>query len=170
MHRWLQAAIQTRVDGEYEAQHGASRTAAPIGIGTVYKVAWVRICADAKTGASPRSTASAASKQAPKFTLPTLGRGFPSAPDYYPMESTRLGEMGAAVVRACVGKDGYLTAPPLIQRSSGSAYLDAAALQLARDGSGKYVPATYNGIPVEAWIVFRVTFSLSFPGPYKNSN
>jgi protein TonB len=88
------------------------------------------------------------------------GKGFPQSEDYYPSASQRLGESGAANVRACVSSAGRLTAPPTIDKSSGSSRLDEGALRLAKAGDGKYRPATDDGKPVDSCFVFRVTFQL----------
>jgi protein TonB len=88
------------------------------------------------------------------------GKGFPQSEDYYPSASQRLGESGAANVRACVSSAGRLTSPPTIDKSSGSSRLDEGALRLAKAGDGKYRPATEDGKPVDSCFVFRVTFQL----------
>jgi protein TonB len=88
------------------------------------------------------------------------GKGFPSTEEYYPPASKRLGEEGAANVRACVSPAGKLTEEPTIAQTSGSARLDEGALKLAKAGSGHYQPATEDGAPVNSCIVFRVKFEL----------
>jgi TonB family protein len=90
----------------------------------------------------------------------STGKGFPSSDDYYPSASQRLGETGAANVKACVGANGRLTAAPTIEKSSGSSRLDDGALRLAKAGDGKYVPQTEDGKPVESCFVFRVVLQL----------
>jgi periplasmic protein TonB len=93
-------------------------------------------------------------------TLPKMGKGFPNTEDYYPSASQRLGESGAANVKACVGTNGRLTSAPTIDKSSGSSRLDEGALRLAKAGDGKYSPATEDGKPIEYCFVFKVTFQL----------
>jgi protein TonB len=88
------------------------------------------------------------------------GKGFPSTEEYYPPASKRLGEEGAANVRACVSSAGKLTEEPTIAQTSGSARLDEGALKLAKAGSGHYQPATEDGAAVGQCIVFRVKFEL----------
>ena len=91
------------------------------------------------------------------------GRNFPSASDFYPPASERIGESGNVDVRACVGTDGTLTAEPTVAKTSGISRLDDGALRLARAGSGEYMPATEDGRPVSSCFVFRVSFVLKAP-------
>jgi TonB family protein len=152
----------------YEARRWTSGGWQQAGGASLYQAAWFPACGGAKTRVSSSGVAPAAANY-PHFRITPAepGRGFPSSSDYYPAASLRLGESGAVTIRACVGKDGFLTTPPTVQKSSGSPYLDAAALTLASDGTGHYRPATMNGMPVEAWAVFRVTFVLTH-GPNVN--
>jgi TonB family protein len=52
---------------------------------------------------------------------------------------------GAAEVRVCVDAAGKLAQDPQLAQSSGDPDFDAAALQIARSGSGHYRPATGPG-------------------------
>ena len=56
---------------------------------------------------------------------------------------------------------GRLTGDPLLARSSGSRRIDAAALTLARAGSGHYRPTTQNGQPVSSCYAYRIRFELN---------
>jgi len=87
-------------------------------------------------------------------------KGFPNTEDYYPPASKRLGETGAATVRACVGPNGKITEDPTITQTSGSARLDEGALKLAKAGSGHYRPTTEDGQKVASCIQFKVKFEL----------
>lgn len=89
------------------------------------------------------------------------GRSFPAAADYYPDASRRLGETGAAAVQVCVDAHGHLTSNPTLTQSSGSTRLDAAALALARAGSGYYRATTEDGRAVSSCFPFRIRFRLS---------
>ena len=89
------------------------------------------------------------------------GKEFPQTADFYPETSRRLEETGAAHVQVCVDTHGRLTADPVIARSSGSRRLDAAALDLARAGSGHYVPTTEDGAAVNACFAYRIRFELN---------
>lgn len=88
------------------------------------------------------------------------GIGFPNTSDYYPLPSIRLHETGITTVRVCVDGRGRLAAAPTIARSSGIVRLDAAALQLAKAGSGHYRSTTQDGAPVTDCFPFRIRFQL----------
>jgi TonB family protein len=79
----------------------------------------------------------------------------------YTLESRALRETGVITVRACVGTNGFLTAAPTVDRSSGSPRLDASALKLALAGSGHFAPATLDGVPVESCFLFKITFGMT---------
>jgi TonB family protein len=155
----------SRFYGGYEAQRWTSGGLQQADGGSLYPAAWFPACSGATTSSS--GAASAAAHHPLVIVSAGLGRGFPDSSDYYPAASLRLGETGVITIRACVGKDGFLTISPRVQKSSGSPYLDAAALKLASDGTGHYRPATVNGRPVEAWLVFTVTFVIDH-GPNVN--
>ncbi len=89
------------------------------------------------------------------------GKGFPNTADYYPDASRRISETGASDVQVCVDAQGRLTGDPLLARSSGSHRIDAAALSLARAGSGHYRPTTQNGQPVSSCYAYRIRFELN---------
>lgn len=88
------------------------------------------------------------------------GQGFLNTDDYYPLDSRRLGETGAASVRVCVDGKGRLASAPTLAQSSGMLRLDAAALRLAAAGSGHYRSSTANGVPVADCFAFRIRFRL----------
>ena len=88
------------------------------------------------------------------------GSGFPNTDDYYPSAAKFLQEQGVATVRVCVDANGRLTSDPVTVQGSGSARLDAGALQLAKAGSGHYRATTEDGRPVSACYPFRVRFQL----------
>jgi len=89
-----------------------------------------------------------------------VGPTFPHPGDYYPDASRRLEEQGAAVLRVCVDAAGRLTADPVGTESSGSGRLDAAAIKLAKAGSGHYLPTTEDGRPVAACYPIKIRFEL----------
>jgi protein TonB len=88
------------------------------------------------------------------------GSGFPNTDDFYPSAAKRMEEQGIVTVRVCVDVKGRLTADPSTVQSSGSARLDAGALQLAKAGSGHYRASTEDGQPVNSCYAFRVRFQL----------
>jgi len=89
-----------------------------------------------------------------------VGPAFPHPDDYYPDASKRLEEQGAAVLRVCVDEVGRLTADPVKEESSGSGRLDAAAIRLAKAGSGRYRPTTEDGRPVSECYPIKIRFQL----------
>jgi periplasmic protein TonB len=88
------------------------------------------------------------------------GKGFPTAEEYYPPASKRLGEEGSANVHVCVGPNGKLTEEPTLAQTSGSSRLDEGALKLAKAASGHYQPGTEDGQPVASCTVFKIKFEL----------
>lgn len=89
-----------------------------------------------------------------------VGPAFPHPDDYYPDASKRLEEQGAAVLRVCVDGVGRLTTDPVNEESSGSGRLDAAAVRLAKAGSGYYRPTTQDGRPVSDCYSIKIRFQL----------
>ncbi len=89
---------------------------------------------------------------------PRPGKNFPTAEEYYPAASKRLGEEGSVNVRACVGPNGRLTEEPTVVQSSGSPRLDEGAIRLAK--AGRYIPGTEDGKPTTQCFVFRIKFEL----------
>jgi TonB family protein len=66
---------------------------------------------------------------------------------------------GAATIRVCTDEAGQLTQPPTVLRSSGDATLDAAALKIAKAGSGSYRPGTtVNGKPLSGCAQVTIRF------------
>jgi periplasmic protein TonB len=88
------------------------------------------------------------------------GNGFPNTDEFYPSISKWKLEQGIATVRVCVDTNGRLTAAPTTVERSGSARLDAGALQLAKAGSGHYRPTLEDGKSVNSCYSFRVRFEL----------
>jgi protein TonB len=88
-------------------------------------------------------------------------KNFPNVDDYYPGSARRLGQEGTALVSVCVGSDGKFSKPPSIEKSSGTASLDEAAMRLANAASGRFTPATQEGKPVDACTKLPVKFKLN---------
>jgi len=88
------------------------------------------------------------------------GKNFPSTDDYYPSASARLGESGTATVHVCTDAKGKLTEDPTVAETSGTPRLDEGALKLAKAASGRYKPATEDGVPIPACFGFRIKFQL----------
>ena len=91
---------------------------------------------------------------------PKPGKNFPTAEEYYPPASKRLGEEGSANVHVCVGPNGKITEDPTLAQTSGSSRLDDGALKLAKSASGHYQPGTEDGQPTTACMVFKIKFEL----------
>lgn len=89
-----------------------------------------------------------------------FGKNFPNVDDYYPSSAQRLGQTGVASVHVCVGPDGKLTEEPKIEKSSGTASLDEAAVKLFKAASGRYKPATEEGKPIAACTHLAARFQL----------
>jgi periplasmic protein TonB len=86
---------------------------------------------------------------------------FPNSADYYPPASQRLGEEGTPIVHICLGPDGKLGAAPTIATGSGSARLDAAAVDLVKAGARYIKPATEDGKPIAACTDLRIKFQMT---------
>jgi TonB family protein len=66
---------------------------------------------------------------------------------------------GATELRVCADDAGHLTQAPTIVRSSGDASLDAAAVRIARAGSGNYRPApSVGGKPASGCATLAIHF------------
>lgn len=92
-------------------------------------------------------------------STPLQYRAVRPADDYYPSASQSMQEEGMAIVKVCVTPAGRLDGRPVIQTSSGSPRLDAAALRWAGEAL-RFTPATERGAPVAACKGFRVNFTL----------
>jgi protein TonB len=75
----------------------------------------------------------------------------------YPMSARRRGEQGTVLLKVLVTREGSAGSVS-IDRSSGSAALDDAALDAVR--KWRFVPATRAGQPVEAWHLVPIVFKL----------
>jgi len=76
----------------------------------------------------------------------------------YPRSARRAGEQGTVVLRVLVAADGS-PARVEVERSSGSASLDSAALEAVQ--RWRFVPARRGAVPVEAWVKVPVVFRLT---------
>ncbi|MGB7739985.1 MAG: energy transducer TonB [Steroidobacteraceae bacterium] len=78
-------------------------------------------------------------------------------PPVYPPRCLRLGIEGTVRLRVLVGEDGR-PQDAAIGRSSGDAGLDQAALDAVR--TWRFEPAKRDGVPLRAWCIVPITFSL----------
>lgn len=78
-------------------------------------------------------------------------------PPSYPLVARRNGEQGTVTLKVHVTREGA-AASVAIEKTSGSAHLDDAALETVR--TWRFVPARQGGQPVEAWVLVPVAFRL----------
>ncbi len=90
---------------------------------------------------------------------PTIDRrNSPPTDDYYPPSSKRLGEVGKARVKTCVGENGRIQGDPTLEGTSGFPKLDEAAVKYAR--AVRFTRGTENGKPAAMCFSWLVTFQL----------
>ena len=75
----------------------------------------------------------------------------------YPLVSRRSGEQGTVALRVLVTREG-LPARVDVEKSSGSRYLDAAALEAVK--GWRFTPARQGQNPIESWMLVPVVFRL----------
>lgn len=78
-------------------------------------------------------------------------------PPVYPPRCLRMGIEGVVKVRVLVGENGKPQEITL-SKSSGESALDAAAMEAIEEW--EFNPATRNGLPIRAWVVVPVAFTL----------
>lgn len=91
---------------------------------------------------------------APRFDAAYLHNEAPA----YPALSRRVGEQGRVLLRVLVDVNG-VPASIELSASSGSARLDQSALEAVK--RWKFVPARKGELPVSAWVVVPILFSLN---------
>jgi protein TonB len=102
---------------------------------------------------SAKSTAGAPPAELPRFDPAYLNNQAP----VYPTASRRLGEQGRVLLRVYVRADGSAR-EALVDRSSGSSRLDAAARKAVE--RWRFVPAKRGNDAVDAWVIVPISFSL----------
>jgi len=102
--------------------------------------------------------AKVAAPSAPVRVGPGLDLAHSREPEYPPV-SRRLHEQGSLIVRVLVGVDGRAIDVKL-EQSCGYPRLDEAALDGIRS-SYRFVPATVDGRPEQAWFTFKFTWKLT---------
>jgi protein TonB len=103
---------------------------------------------------SPASANNAADDRQPTVDASFRGNPLP----VYPPMSRRLGEQGVVVLRVLIDANGRAV-DLQVQRSSGSARLDQAALEAIREW--RFIPARRGGKPVPEWYEWRWEFRLN---------
>jgi len=102
--------------------------------------------------------AKVAAPPAPVRVGPGLDLAHSREPEYPPV-SRRLHEQGSLIVRVLVGADGRAIDVKL-EQSCGYPRLDEAALEGIRR-SYRFIPATVDGRPEQAWFTFKFTWKLT---------
>jgi len=106
----------------------------------------------------PSATEQKARTAGAPLPLPGLSAAYlrnPAPP--YPLAARRAGEQGAVTLRVLVTRDG-LPERVDVEKSSGSAHLDKAALEAVK--AWRFVPARQGAEPVESWMLVPVVFRL----------
>jgi len=122
-------------------------------VDTWQQIAWRSATHTAAAPAAPVPTAAAAIGAAAAGASAAAGTpaaaAIPTAPAAVRGASTE--------VRVCADADGKLAQEPVVSRSSGDAAFDAAALEIARSGSGHYRSGiTTNGQPAAGCLVLSI--------------
>jgi len=102
---------------------------------------------DAMAGRSTNDVA------APSFNAAYLRNPAPR----YPLIARRNGEQGTVTLKVLVTREG-MPASVSVDKTSGSAHLDSAALEAVR--SWRFAPARQGTQPVEAWVLVPIVFRL----------
>lgn len=115
--------------------------------------------ASATEGERSSSNTSASAINIADDRQPTVDASYRGNPlPVYPPMSRRLGEQGVVVLRVLIDTNGRAVDVE-VQRSSGSARLDQAALQAIREW--RFIPARRGGKPVPEWYEWRWEFRLN---------
>ena len=94
-------------------------------------------------------------------TLPGFSAAYLRNPaPRYPVAARRAGEQGTVTLRVLVLRDG-LPARVDVEKSSGSAHLDAAALEAVK--VWRFVPARQGTDAIESWVLVPIVFRLEGP-------
>jgi protein TonB len=107
--------------------------------------------------ADPNVQAASVQVTPPSFDAAYLS----NPPPQYPQAARRASEQGTVMLRVLVKRDG-LPARVEVEKSSGSAGLDAAARDTV--WGWRFVPARQGDDPVESWVLVPVVFRLEGPG------
>lgn len=91
-------------------------------------------------------------------TLPSFSAAYLRNPaPRYPVAARRAGEQGTVTLRVLVTRDGRPARVDL-EKTSGSAHLDAAALEAVR--GWRFVPARLGTDVIESWVLVPIVFRL----------
>ncbi len=78
-------------------------------------------------------------------------------PPRYPLAARRAGEQGTVTLRVLVTREG-LPSRVDVEKSSGSPYLDTAALEAVK--AWRFTPARRGAEPIESWVLVPIVFRL----------
>lgn len=94
-------------------------------------------------------------------TLPAFSAAYLRNPaPRYPVAARRAGEQGTVTLRVLVTRDGQ-PARVDVEKSSGSAPLDSAALEAVK--VWRFVPARQGADAIESWVLVPIVFRLEGP-------
>ena len=127
---------------ESRAPQGASFTVEPAGVPE-----------PAVASPEPRSLNASAAVTPAGFNAAYLSNPAPR----YPVAARRAGEHGTVTLRVRVTADG-LASRVAVEKSSGSAHLDAAALEAVK--AWRFTPARQGPDAVESWMLVPIVFRL----------
>lgn len=106
--------------------------------------------------AEARTEVASAAPTLPGFSAAYLRNPAPR----YPVAARRAGEQGTVTLRVLVTRDGQ-PARVDIEKPSGSAHLDSAALEAVR--AWRFVPARQGTDAIESWVLVPIVFRLEGP-------
>jgi len=106
--------------------------------------------------AEPRTEVASAAPTLPGFSATYLRNPAPR----YPVAARRAGEQGTVTLRVLVTREG-LPERVDMEKSSGSAHLDNAALEAVK--GWRFNPARHGAEAVEGWVLVPIVFRLEGP-------
>lgn len=110
----------------------------------------------AETRAAPSDSRTEVASVA--LTPPSFSAGYlRNPPPRYPLAARRAGEQGTVTLKVLVTREG-LPARVDLEKSSGSAHLDHAALEAVK--TWRFAPARQGAEPVESWVLVPIVFRL----------
>jgi len=113
---------------------------------------------EARSSTPQRTEAAAAGRDTAALSQPSFNAAYLRNPlPPYPLVARRNGEQGTVTLKVRVTREG-IAASVAVEKTSGSAHLDDAALETVR--TWRFVPARQGSQPVEAWVLVPVVFRL----------
>jgi len=146
-------ATQPAAVAPARAEIAVTKTSAEPALPALVETARLPVAASPTAPAAP-----AAPRSEPVTTPPVFNAAYlRNPPPRYPLAARRSSEEGTVVLRVLVTVDGSAARVEL-DRSSGSASLDGAALEAVR--SWRFVPARRGAVNIEDWVRVPVVFRL----------